>query len=162
MKKLELNLITGDIKINSNSLDKSKMLEKEFVNSDFYHNAIKENWLKKTGIHQYTINDLSWMDKPFLAEINPVVGSSMSFNIYLINKTGRYYDSLGNWDKLTNIDMLNKEIEREREWLNGILKNYNDTLIIPNGFRWLFPWGHISVQYEVRSFSCGIYLSWNK
>ncbi|KGD81420.1 hypothetical protein C7434_4342 [Pantoea sp. PNA 14-12] len=158
MKKLKVDLITGTIILDELGLDVTD--EDTFCESNFYKSMNSKGSIKKIIPHHYLIESIIFFNKEFEMHIRPIC-FNFPFMVQLIDKKSKYYDSLSDWDKRTNIKMLNESVENLSNWLGSSLELREPDFISNEVVRWEFFWGDISVSYETRSFNHGIYITWN-
>ncbi len=49
--------------------------------------------------------------------MRPLCFSNFPFMVQLIYKEGEYYQAISDWNKVSNIDMLNKEVDFLYRWV---------------------------------------------
>ena len=79
----------------------------------------------------------------------------------LIYKEGGYYKAINDWNKVSNIDMLNKEVDYLYQWVSGEYDLGEPDEKEKHSVMWHLEWGDITICYDIKSFNCGIYLTWN-
>jgi len=158
MKELKLDPITGAIILEQLALDITD--EDIFCKGNFYNSMNSQGKIKKVIPHHYLIDSIFFSNKEFEMHIRPIC-FNFPFMVQLIDKKSKYYDSLSDWDKRTNIKMLNESVENLSNWLGSSLELREPDFISNEVVRWEFFWGDISVSYETRSFNHGIYITWN-
>ncbi|MGY3310634.1 hypothetical protein ACVW06_003659 [Pantoea ananatis] len=158
MKKLKFDPITGTMILDELILDVTG--EDIFCESDFYKIMNSHGFIKKNIPHHYLIDSTVFFNKEFEMHIRPIC-FNFPFMVQLIDKKSKYYDSLSDWDKRTNIEMLNDSVKNLSNWLGSSLELKEPDFISNDVVRWEFSWGDISVSYETRSFNHGIYMIWN-
>jgi len=161
MMNFNIELKTGEIKVDNLILSSNDKTEDNFICSNFFQHLIKANQIKKLMPHHFFVGNVKWENKLFELTIRPQCFDNIPFMLYLVDKQGEYYSSLSNWEKRTEIAMLEREVNHLCEWLTDILILPSATENVDNGKRWIFDWGRITVSFETRSFNCGIYITYN-
>lgn len=98
----------------------------------------------------------------FELTVRPACFENIPFMLYFVNKSGLYYRSLSDWEKRSDINVLESEVNELFNWVCNELRLSGDYVKIEHGYRWEFFWGRISVSFETKSFNCGIYINYYK
>lgn len=148
---------TGILRVNENEIElKSYDL---FINSHFFQ-CSKD--LTCVGKYCFFAKEIIWHNEPFAIEFRPAV-FSFKGSVYLISKSGDYFQNLHDWNKKADLNILKDEEKRLYEWtLNQYPENYDGKIKKPPyGYIWRFQWGNVVVQSNPNTFECGIYIEWN-
>ncbi|WP_034912077.1 hypothetical protein [Erwinia sp. 9145] len=160
MMSFDIDVDTGNVSIDGKSLRNEEMKELDFTSSAFYNNLSGKGLIKKLIPHHYVINEISWGKEAFELIIRPQCFDNFPFLLQFLGKDWEYFHCLDNWDKKTNISMLDRQVVVMSNWLTENISLPSDVEVIENGNRWNFSWGRISASYETKSFNCGIYISY--
>jgi hypothetical protein len=158
MIDFEVNIADGKVQLDNNYLLIQR--EDEFIVSELYKYLESKNKIQRLIPYHYTVNTVLWFDKKFELIIRPLCFSNFPFMVQLIYKEGEYFKTINDWDKVSNIDMLNKEVDFLSRWVS---EEYD--LGEPDGKEkhsviWHLEWADITVCYNIKSFNCGIYITW--
>lgn len=159
MINFKINVVNGKVELDNKCLLIQR--EEEFITSDLYKYLESENKMQKLIPHHYTVNTVLWSGKEFEIIIQPLCFSNLPFTVQLIYKEGGYSKAINDWNKVSNIDMLNKEVEFLYQWVSGEYDLGKPDEKEKHSIMWHLEWGDITICYDIKSFNCGIYLTWN-
>ncbi|WP_367143908.1 hypothetical protein [Pantoea stewartii] len=157
MKKMTLDVNTGGLRINENEIELESY--DSFIKSHFFQLS---DDLTCVGKYCFFAKEIIWHNEPFTIEFRPAF-FSFKKSVYLISKSGGYFQSLHDWNKKADLNMLKDEEKRLYEWTrNKYPGNYDGEIKNPPyGYVWCFQWGNVAVQSNSNTFECGIYIEWN-
>lgn len=159
MIDFKINMVNGKVELDNKCL--LIQGEGEFITSDFYKYLESKNKMQKLIPYHYTVNTVLWSGKEFEVIIQPLCFSNLPFTVKLIYKEGEHYKAINDWNKVSNIDMLSKEVDFLYQWLSGEYDLGEPDEKEKHSVMWHLEWGDITVCYDIKSFNCGIYLTWN-
>ncbi|MCF8582138.1 hypothetical protein L2X67_20240 [Enterobacter ludwigii] len=159
MIDFKINMIDGNVKLDNKYLSIQK--EDAFIFSELYKYLKSKNEIQRLIPYHYTINTALWSGKKFEIIIRPLCFSNLPFMVQIICKEGEYYNSINDWNKVSDIDMLNKEVDFLYHWVLDECEPGVPSVKEKHNITWLFAWGDITICYDIKSFNCGIYLTWN-
>ncbi|QXG53252.1 hypothetical protein KTJ90_11390 [Pantoea jilinensis] len=158
MKKLKFKPTTGALVIDEKYLEITS--EELFCKSELYKSLQRSGSIKSLMPHHYLIDSIIFHNKEFELRIRPIC-FNFPFMVQLVDKGSEYYHSLNDWNRRTDIEMLNESVRDLSKWLSSSLELGYPDFIETEVVRWGFPWGNVSVSYETRSFNHGIYIIWD-
>lgn len=158
MKNLKFEPTTGTLVLDEKNLEITS--EEAFCNSEFYKKLQKVGSIKRLMPHHYLIDSIVFHNKEFEIHIRPIC-FNFPFMVQLVDKGSEYYDSLSDWNRRADIEMLNKSVRYLSNWLGSSLELGEPDFSENEMVSWRFPWGNVSVSYETRSFNHGIYITWD-
>ncbi|MEH3776736.1 hypothetical protein POW02_22320 [Enterobacter asburiae] len=159
MIDFKINVVNGKVELDNKCL--LIQGESEFITSDLYKYLESKNKMQKLIPYHYTVNTVLWSGKEFEVIIQPLCFSNLPFTVKLIYKEGEHYKAINDWNKVSNIDMLSKEVDFLYQWLSGEYDLGEPDEKEKHSVMWHLEWGDITVCYDIKSFNCGIYLTWN-
>lgn len=157
MNEMTLHFSSGVLTVNGHAVDVSSF--DNFIKSELY-NAIPD--IKKGGKYLFYICNASWFNNDFFMEIRPGMGV-FNGSVYLIDKSGDFFQAFDDWNKRANRKLLENESKRLIYWVRDKQEGGSETKINqpPYGVEWVYDWGKIAVQSNSYTFDCGIYITWN-
>ncbi|MEY8712552.1 hypothetical protein [Mangrovibacter phragmitis] len=158
MIDFNIDISSGELFFNGERLEAKD--HSGWVASPIYDKFKNVNEADQIIPYHYLVNNVLWMGRVFELTIRPACFENTPFMLYFVNKGGGYYRSLSNWEKRSDINMLECEVGELFNWLLNELRLSDDYVKIGHGYRWEFSWGRISASFETKSFNCGIYISY--
>lgn len=156
MNKMKFYFSTGMIEIDNQNLILGNY--EEFIGSIFF--SMFEKKIKSLGKYYYLLENVEWEKKKFLLEIRPSI-NNFSPLIYLSRKYER--DEMVCLKSDTDMSHIYNEEIYLIDWLEKLQGKKGTTFSSnPSGVAWDYPWGSLIVQSNEKSFSCGIYIVWNR
>lgn len=157
MINLKFDSITGVLTLDN--LPVEVKTEDDFCKSKLYQNLVDRNCIKGITPHHYLVDSVIFFDKEFEVYIRPIC-YGFPFMVQLIDKNGKYYQSLKDWSARSDINMLNDSVKGLSDWLKAALNLAAPDVKKNEIVRWDLEWGRVSASYETRSFNHGIYITW--
>lgn len=156
-EKMTLDVNTGVLRINENKIELESY--DSFIKSQFFQSS---DDLTRVGKYFFFAREIIWHNESFMIEFRPAFFPLKS-SVYLISKSGGYFQRLHDWNKKADLNMLKDEEEMLHEWTrNKYPENYDGKIKNPPyGYLWCFQWGNIAVKSNPNTFECGIYIEWN-
>lgn len=159
MIDFEINIADGKVKLDNKDLLIQR--EDEFIVSEPYKYLESINKVQRLIPYHYTVNAVLWFSKEFVLIVRPLCFSNLPFMMQLIYKEGEYYKSINDWNKVSNIDMLNKEVDFLYRWVSEVYDLGKPDQKEKHSVTWRMEWGDITICYDIKSFNCGVYLTWS-
>lgn len=157
MNKIKFDFLTGMVKVDNQNLILGT--HEDFIGSVFF--SIFEKSLKKLGKYYYFLEDVEWEGEKFLIEIRPSINNFYPL-IYFSRKCENGKNKKFGFKGSVNISCMHNEEIYLVDWLEKLQQKkgtyFSST---PSKTTWNYPWGNIMVQYNDKSFSCGIYIVWD-
>lgn len=115
MMKFELDIKNGRIDIDNNIV--SVLDETSFQSTKIFEYLNDKGRIKKSTPHHYIIDSVLWFDREFELIVRPVFNEKFPFTVQLIDKNGFYYSCINDWNKVSDVAMLNDEVNSLYKWL---------------------------------------------
>jgi hypothetical protein len=157
MNIITFDFDTGSLFVNKHLLTISSY--DSFISSELF---VKTREIEKSGAYYFNLPNVEWMGELFFMEIRPSIGH-FSPCVFLISRTGFFFNSLSSWEKRADLSGLKNEEERMINWVRSNKENGDERVITqpPYGVQWVYTWGDIAVQSNAQTFDCGIYITWS-